>query len=386
MCIFYSDGVDSDSESTSGVQLSLMDKEGVIDRRHHEYKSQIEENKIRDDAAIEEAKRKQIALQEEKILQERMKVEEAKRQAEKKKEEEAKAAALEAERAAKEAADVAAAERTVLKGAESALKLEERKLQMYNEVVGKDFDSKMASQREYRSHGMQMARRIKTITGSKENVRHHEYKSQIEENKIRDDAAIEEAKRKQIALQEEKIRQERMKVEEAKRQAEKKKEEEAKAAALEAERAAKEATDVAAAERTVLKGAESALKLEEIRLQMYNEVEYRSHGMQMARRIKTITGSKENIFFHSTNASSDSALYAYAHVIVMVTSQGIKEMSIRYNNVHVRRIGEIDKKVMYDARRRVLTTKHSGFSQKMRLRGPYKFGSFINASRRERNI
>lgn len=44
--------------------------------------------------------------------------------------------------------------------------------------------------------------------------RHHEYKSQIEEKKIRDDAAIEEAKRKQIALQEEKIRQERMKVEE----------------------------------------------------------------------------------------------------------------------------------------------------------------------------
>ena len=35
---------------------------------------------------------------------------------------------------------------TVLKGAESALKLEERRLQMYNEVVGKDFDSKMASQ------------------------------------------------------------------------------------------------------------------------------------------------------------------------------------------------------------------------------------------------
>lgn len=274
---YLSDGVDSDIESTSGKQLSLMDKGGVIEgallelshehqltvaeeirtqlsafgtdltnekdklshaisraeknkearreldrkrdlqyqrqiaealdnhltdvQRHHEYKSQIEEKKIRDDAAIEEAKRKQIALQEEKIRQERLKVEEAKRQAEKKKEEEAKAAALEAERTAKEAADVAAAESqkkaaeavttsqkvvskgsssggdnkatagTVFKGAESALKLEERRLQMYNEVVGEDFDLKMASQSEYRSHGNQMARRIKTITGSKENVR-----------------------------------------------------------------------------------------------------------------------------------------------------------------------------------------------------------------------
>ena len=44
--------------------------------------------------------------------------------------------------------------------------------------------------------------------------RHHEYKSQIEEKKIRDDAAIEEAKRKQKALQEEKVRQEKMKAEE----------------------------------------------------------------------------------------------------------------------------------------------------------------------------
>nr|GEU63383.1 protein GLE1 isoform X2 [Tanacetum cinerariifolium] len=274
---YLSDGVDSDSESASGEQLSLMAKGGVIEgallelshehqltvaeeirtqlsafgtdltnekdklshaisqaekskearreldrerdlryqrqiaealdnhltvvQRHHEYKSQIEEKKIRDDAAIEEAKRKQIALQEEKIRQERMKVEEAKCQAEKKKEEGAKAAALEAEIAAKEAADMAAAESqkkaadaltasqkgvskgsssggdnkattgTVLKGAESALKLEERRLQMYNEVVGKDFDSKMASQSEYHKHGMQMARHIKTITGSKENVR-----------------------------------------------------------------------------------------------------------------------------------------------------------------------------------------------------------------------
>ncbi|KVI06923.1 Glycoside hydrolase, catalytic domain-containing protein [Cynara cardunculus var. scolymus] len=48
--------------------------------------------------------------------------------------------------------------------------MEERRLQMYKEVVGKDVASEMDSYKEYRSHGMQMARRIKTITGTKESV------------------------------------------------------------------------------------------------------------------------------------------------------------------------------------------------------------------------
>ncbi|KAJ0544864.1 putative GLE1-like superfamily protein [Helianthus annuus] len=229
--------------------------------------------------------------------------------------------------------------------------------------------------------------------------RHHEYKSQIEEKKIRDDAAIEEAKRKQKAFQEEKIRQEKIKAEEARHQAEKKKEEEAKAIALEAEKAAKEAAEMAAAESqrkaaealtasqgvvskesgsgrlnkapegNVLKGAESALKMEESRLQIYNEVvgkgfasemdsnrEYSRQGMQMARRIKTITGTKESVrakaeelvklmnstlpqsvnigifadkvVYFCTNASSNAAIYAYGHVIVMVTSQVPRAMEI----------------------------------------------------------
>ncbi|CAI9300049.1 unnamed protein product [Lactuca saligna] len=163
-------------------------------QRHHEYKSQIEEKKIRDDAAIEESKRKQKALQEEKVRQEKMKSEEAKRQAEKKREEEmkAKAKALEDEkRAAKEAAMLSMAESqrkaaealtasnelnkpssgNVVKGAESGLKMEEKRVQMYKQVIGKDLVSEMDSNKEYRSHGMQMARRIKTITGTKENVR-----------------------------------------------------------------------------------------------------------------------------------------------------------------------------------------------------------------------
>lgn len=168
-------------------------------QRHHEYKSQIEEKKIRDDAAIEEAKRKQKAFQEEKIRQEKMKAEEAKYQAEKKKEEEAKAIALEAERVAKEAADLAESQRkaadaltasqgmvskgsgpsgqnkapegNVLKASESAIKMEERRLQMYNEMVGKDFALEMDSNKEYGKQANQMARRIKTISGTKENVR-----------------------------------------------------------------------------------------------------------------------------------------------------------------------------------------------------------------------
>ncbi|XP_035843281.1 uncharacterized protein LOC110931513 [Helianthus annuus] len=101
----------------------------------------------------------------------------ARHQEEKKKEEEAKAIALEAEKAAKEAPEMAAAESqrnaaealtasqgavstesgsgrlnkapegNVLKGAESALKMEESRLQIYKEVVGKGFASEMDSNR-----------------------------------------------------------------------------------------------------------------------------------------------------------------------------------------------------------------------------------------------
>ncbi|CAK9144529.1 unnamed protein product [Ilex paraguariensis] len=43
--------------------------------------------------------------------------------------------------------------------------------------------------------------------------RDHEYRSQIEERKIRDDAALEEAKKKEKTLQEEKLRQEKINAE-----------------------------------------------------------------------------------------------------------------------------------------------------------------------------
>ncbi|XP_062113539.1 mRNA export factor GLE1-like [Humulus lupulus] len=71
-------------------------------QRDHELKSQIEERKIRSDAAYEGAKRKEKALLEEKLCQEKAKAEaEAKLRAE-----EANRAAMEAQRReAKEAAE-----------------------------------------------------------------------------------------------------------------------------------------------------------------------------------------------------------------------------------------------------------------------------------------
>lgn len=174
-------------------------------QRDHEHKSQIEERKIRNDAASEEAKRKEKALQEEKIRQEKAKAElEARLEAEKKKAEEAKAAALEAERRKAEikaaenvkrvaAADVAenqAKDRQnsqsgpgsdgsdrvqsagkIVKAAEISLRLEEGRLQKYKELDQKNQSLVSASNKDFHSFELQIARRIKQITGTKENVR-----------------------------------------------------------------------------------------------------------------------------------------------------------------------------------------------------------------------
>ncbi|KAG5522001.1 hypothetical protein RHGRI_034274 [Rhododendron griersonianum] len=156
-------------------------------QRDHEHKSQIEERRIRDDAAIEEAKRREKALQEEKLRQEKARLE-----AERKRAEEAKAAAVEADRkAAKEAAEKVAKEDSaraaaaavvasavaigrqtdassvvvndgsrkfrpdgvkevlqagnILKCAESAIKLEERRQQIYKEVAIKNEELRLGS-------------------------------------------------------------------------------------------------------------------------------------------------------------------------------------------------------------------------------------------------
>lgn len=176
-------------------------------QRDHEHKSQIEERRIRDDAAREEAKRKEKALQEEKARQERIRAE-AKVQArlEAEKVEREKAAALEAERKAKEAA--AAAEKksseslttapseaskvssdvtsqpgrlisdgqkhsagNTIRVTENAQKLEEKRLTIYNEIAAQNEALGLGSNKAYRKFEMEIARRIRTITGSKENVR-----------------------------------------------------------------------------------------------------------------------------------------------------------------------------------------------------------------------
>ncbi|OIT01387.1 PREDICTED: protein GLE1 isoform X2 [Nicotiana attenuata] len=168
-------------------------------QRDHEHRSQIEERRIRDDAAREEAKRKEKALQEEKARQEMIRAE-AKVQArlEAERVEQEKATALEAERkAAKEAA--AAVEKkaseslmnapseankvpkevtshkhsagNTIRVSENAQKLEEKRLMIYNEIASQNEALGLGSNKAYRKYEMEIARRIRTITGTKENVR-----------------------------------------------------------------------------------------------------------------------------------------------------------------------------------------------------------------------
>ncbi|KAL8218904.1 hypothetical protein R6Q57_022277 [Mikania cordata] len=322
--IFLSDSGDSDCESTTGSQWSLMDKGGVIEGALVELSNEHQ-------LSVAEEIRARISSFGNVLTNEQARFSHA----------------------------LSCAE----KNQEARRELDRKRDLQYQRQIAEELDNHLTDVQ-----------------------RHHEYKSQIEEKKIRDDAAIEEAKRKQKAFQEEKIRQDKIKAEEAKRQAEKRKEEEAKAIAMEAERAAKEAADVAAAEtqrkaaealtasqeavsKGHVKGAKSALKMEESRLQIYNEVvgkgfslemdsnrDYYKQGMQMARRIKTITGTKESvrakadelvklmnsnlpqsvnigifadkIVYFCTNATSNAAIYAYGHVIVMVTSQVPNAMEI----------------------------------------------------------
>lgn len=57
------------------TSAEALDNHLTAVQRDHELKSQIEERKIRSDAAYEEAKRKERALQEEKLRQEKVKAE-----------------------------------------------------------------------------------------------------------------------------------------------------------------------------------------------------------------------------------------------------------------------------------------------------------------------
>ncbi|KAM0987581.1 hypothetical protein ACFX13_011871 [Malus domestica] len=178
-------------------------------QRDLEIKSQIEERKIRNDAAYEEAKRKEKALQEEKLRQERAKAEaEAKRVEQAKRDEDAKRAALEAQsRAAKEAAEREASEISKkadsgaaqeetnrpqinaslgpltaqssgklsaagkIKAAESALKLEQQRLQMLKQLEEENQALTLRSNQDFAKIERQISKLIRQITGTKDSVR-----------------------------------------------------------------------------------------------------------------------------------------------------------------------------------------------------------------------
>ncbi|ONI30280.1 hypothetical protein PRUPE_1G241900 [Prunus persica] len=171
-----------------------------------EVRSQIEERKIRIDAAYEDAKRKEKALQEEKLRQERAKAEaEAKRAEEAKRGEDAKKAALEAQRrAAKEAAEREASEASkradsgsaqegtyrpqinalnaqssgkppaagnILKAAESALNLEQGRLQKLKQFDDENQALRLRSKEDFRKYERQISKLVQQITGTKDSVR-----------------------------------------------------------------------------------------------------------------------------------------------------------------------------------------------------------------------
>ncbi|CAN1329680.1 mRNA export factor GLE1 [Linum perenne] len=148
-------------------------------QRDHELKSQIEERRIRSDAAYEEAKRKERAIQEERIRQERAREEaEAKRRAD-----EARIAALEAERKAKEEAAKREASKTVtpvqtnsaagdlVRASETALALEQGRLQKLRDLNENNQSITSRSNTNFAAQERHIARLIRQIQGIEQNVR-----------------------------------------------------------------------------------------------------------------------------------------------------------------------------------------------------------------------
>ncbi|CAK9316521.1 unnamed protein product [Citrullus colocynthis] len=188
-----------------------LDKYLTTVQHHHEQISQREERRIRSDAAFEEAKRKEKAILEDKKRQEKVKAEaEAKAKAE-----EAMKAAIEAERRAmKEAAEREAAENlkkvdiiqvqetvvgalttkpvssvgqpkgtaldgthasrspdSMVRASKSALTLEPERLQKLREVEKENQALRLSSNKDFSTYEKHIARLIKQIGGTKENVR-----------------------------------------------------------------------------------------------------------------------------------------------------------------------------------------------------------------------
>ncbi|CAI0394030.1 unnamed protein product [Linum tenue] len=224
--------------------------------------------------------------------------------------------------------------------------------------------------------------------------RDHEIKSQMEERRIRID--LEEAKRKEKAVQEERLRQERAREEaHAKRRAE-----EARIAALEAEKKEKEEAGKIEDSRTVIspvqtnatagdivRASASALSLEQARLQKLRELENQNqslmsmsnmnldkHTPPIGRLIRQIRGIEENV---RTKASEllkifknpecpesitvaafakkvvehcenpDNAAFASAQVIVLISSQVPYAMDLILADFHKACIYTVPKHIAY---------------------------------------
>ncbi|XP_073038898.1 mRNA export factor GLE1-like isoform X2 [Primulina eburnea] len=168
-------------------------------QRDYEHISQLEEKRIRDDAAREEAKRKEKALIEEKIRQERIETEKKARlqaeraemaevvaEAEKQYVEEMKQAAVETLRngvpmvldySKETLGQVAAtgsvylAERNMTRVSKNALELEDKRLQIYEKLTSENEAIKGSSNQGNRKTGQNFNRLIKTISATVENVR-----------------------------------------------------------------------------------------------------------------------------------------------------------------------------------------------------------------------
>ncbi|KAL9688477.1 hypothetical protein QQ045_032898 [Rhodiola kirilowii] len=181
-----------------------LDSRLTIIKHEYELKSLIEERKIRSDAAFEEAKRKEKALQLEKLRQEKAKAEaEDKRRVA----EDAKFAALEAEKMdAKEAAEKEANDQRLIleatkkhtnvqgvnlnqskattsdgskktisaddlvKAAESSIKAEKERLQKLEELCELNSRLIMSSQQDFSSQEKKIARVVRQITGTIDSV------------------------------------------------------------------------------------------------------------------------------------------------------------------------------------------------------------------------
>lgn len=171
-----------------------LDNHLIAVQRNHEHKSQIEERKIRNDAAFEEAKRKEKAIQEEKVRQEKAKAEaealkrrteEAQKEAERqvKKEAEAKKV-FETTKPSVDEKDLRSKPNSIveplketkdrdssIRAADRALKAEAERQQKYNNLVQKKEALGLSSDKDFRSFEQQIGRHIKQIAGSRENLR-----------------------------------------------------------------------------------------------------------------------------------------------------------------------------------------------------------------------